>query len=129
MFAAAFHPRGRNGPDLFCQIDLIPARADDFSGAGCGQNCKLESKRCDTILSAQRLDELSGLIIRQSRVMLYFGNLAARRQQIVEVAFPQRRIFAGPIAACFGPIENRLDSSELVLRFLASSSISVRGPS
>src|SRR5262249_47327155 len=45
------------------------------------------------------------------RVMLYFCNLAASREQIVEVTFPERWIFSGPIPARLRPIENGLDSS------------------
>ena len=43
--------------------------------------------------------------------MLYLCNLASGRQQVVEMAFPQRRIFAGAISARLRPIENRLYAS------------------
>ena len=32
VFTAAFHPRGRNSPDVVCQINFIPPPAENFSG-------------------------------------------------------------------------------------------------
>src|SRR6516165_6504844 len=44
-------------------------------------------------------------------MMLDFLDLAAGRQQLVEMTLPLRRVFASPIAARLGPIEHRFDSS------------------
>ena len=43
-------------------------------------------------------------------MMLHAGDLAARREQLVEVTSPARRVIAGPMSADGRPAQNRFDA-------------------
>jgi hypothetical protein len=57
MFPASFHSTGWHRPDFGGEIELNPARADDFSGAQYGQDCAFERAISGTWDRAERAHE------------------------------------------------------------------------
>ena len=53
MFLARLHSLGWHRPNRPVQIHLSPRRADHFTGAGGGEDCKFQCQRSDRVTLAQ----------------------------------------------------------------------------
>ena len=79
VFSAGFHPRLRDHPHPFIQVNLVPSRADDLAGSSSGQDEELQRPRRDPFLAAQSLHERADFGVGQCWVVFYLLDLRAGR--------------------------------------------------
>ena len=108
VLPTGFHAPGRNGPSLVQQVDLAPPRNYRLARSGGREDRKFERAGCNALLLAQRDQEARQLAVGQCGVVLDLAHLAARRQQLVEMAAPARRVFAGADSRAPSPNRARL---------------------
>jgi hypothetical protein len=110
MLLPCLHAPARYRPDLRLDVDLVPARADRLARPRGGQDGEFQRSRDQRAVLAQLGHERRQLRIGQCGVVLDLAHLATRRQQLVEMAAPARRVLSSAIAAHFCPVEHGLDA-------------------
>ena len=111
VLLAGLHALGRDDPDPFGEIELRPLGPEHLAGAARRQDQKFERPGRDPLLGPQRFHECADVAVGQRRVMLDRPHLAARREQVLKVALPARRVLALAVAARCRPVEHGLDAS------------------
>lgn len=104
MLLSCFHPLGR-------QIDLAPPGAAYLARPASGQDRKLHGERGGTFAAGQVHHELGNLTPLQRREISDRRDLVRIGQQVLQMAAPPGRIFALPIFADGGPVDDAFDPS------------------
>jgi hypothetical protein len=87
----------------------LPRGADNLAGARRRQDREFERSGGEPVAFPQIRHERGELGIWQARVVFDRGHLRPLRQQMVEIAFLGRRVFAAAVAERLGVVENALD--------------------
>ena len=82
----------RNRPQALINVDVRPLHSERVAGSHAAKNRELERARTDAGLLAKLHHEGGELGIGQRREVLDFADRRLRREQLIEVAFPSRRI-------------------------------------
>lgn len=118
MFLPGFRSLWGNDPELRQKVEFGPSGADRLARARGGQDREFERpSRCPALVP-QGGHEARHLRVGRGVVMLHAGDLAARREQLVEVTSPTRRVIAGPMSADGRPAQDRFDAPARPIRGL-----------
>src|SRR5262249_49918765 len=90
--------------------DLGPPCTYRLTCPGRRQYCELERSGRDGLLLAYRNEKGWNLGVWQCDVVFDLAHFRARRQQLVEMAAPARRVLARAIPTCLRPIQDGLDT-------------------
>ena len=69
MLAARLHPMGGHRPDLLVEVDFPPAHAEDFAGAGGGEDAQFQRQRGESLAAAKVRHKRCYLVVRHRGVM------------------------------------------------------------
>src|SRR5271156_2212698 len=106
MFPVGLHSLGRHGPNLIFPVDFPDRGTNDLARSGGGQDRKFKRPRRNSVLLVQFDQECRQFSIGEGTVMFDFAYLRTRRQKLVEMSAPTRRIVAMAVAAHGCPAEN-----------------------
>ena len=111
MLPATLHPGGGDRPHLGSQVDFTPSRPKYLACSGRRQNYKFQSSGSLGGVFSKPLDEGANLGIWKSSVMLNSPHLGRAGKQLIEAAFPARRVIGVTETTGRCPIKHRLDAT------------------
>src|SRR6516164_2865182 len=107
MFTPAFHPARGHRPYLRPEIDFRPPCAEHLAGPGGGEDCEFKCPGRNSLPLAQLRHKRADLVVRERGMVLNRTHLGPAREQLIESAFPARRIIAVAEAPRGCPIKHR----------------------